>query len=78
MLLLGLGVFIRARFTEANAKRAALRAPAIEALRQHPRSLSLVTTFAVWCGPETHSGDIRADSPEDLAADASMPLLDRA
>jgi MFS transporter, MHS family, shikimate and dehydroshikimate transport protein len=40
--------------------------------------LSLVTTFAVWCGPETHNSDIRADSLEDLAADAAMPLLDRA
>ncbi len=32
--------------------------------------LSLVTAFSVWCGPETHTSDIRADSPEDLAADA--------
>ena len=36
--------------------------------------LSLVTTFAVWCGPETYKSDIRADSPEDRAADASVPV----
>jgi MFS transporter, MHS family, shikimate and dehydroshikimate transport protein len=28
--------------------------------------LSLLTAFAVWCGPETHASDLTADSPEDL------------
>ena len=28
--------------------------------------LSLITAFAVWCGPETYTSDITADSPEDL------------
>jgi len=27
--------------------------------------LSLITAFAIWCGPETNSGDIHADRPED-------------
>jgi metabolite-proton symporter len=30
--------------------------------------LSLITAFAVWCGPETNRSDIRADKPEDDAA----------
>jgi MFS transporter, MHS family, shikimate and dehydroshikimate transport protein len=48
LLLLGLGVFVRARvsetpvFAEASTKRPALRAPAIEALRRHPRSFFVV------------------------------------
>jgi hypothetical protein len=48
LLLLGRGVFIGARmtetpvFTEPNAKRPALREPAIEALRRHPRSFFVV------------------------------------
>ena len=25
--------------------------------------LSLITAFAIWCGPETHHSDIRADTP---------------
>jgi metabolite-proton symporter len=28
--------------------------------------LSLLTAFAVWCGPETNQSDLTADSPEDL------------
>jgi MFS family permease len=28
--------------------------------------LSLLTAFAVWCGPETNTSDLTADSPEDL------------
>lgn len=28
--------------------------------------LSLITAFAVWCGPETNASDLAADSPEDL------------
>ncbi|HET6606983.1 MAG TPA: MFS transporter [Rhodopila sp.] len=27
--------------------------------------LSLITAFAIWCGPETYSGDIHAETPED-------------
>jgi MFS family permease len=48
LLLLGLGVFIRARVSEtpvfeaANAKRPPLKAPAIEALRRHPRNFFVV------------------------------------
>ena len=48
LLLLGLGVYVRARvtetpvFVEANARRAPLRAPAIEALRRHPRNFFVV------------------------------------
>jgi MHS family shikimate/dehydroshikimate transporter-like MFS transporter len=48
LVLLGLGVWIRARvaetpvFTEANATRPPLRAPAIEALRRHPRNFFVV------------------------------------
>ena len=30
--------------------------------------LSLITAFAVWCGPETNRSDLTADSPEDLVA----------
>jgi MHS family shikimate/dehydroshikimate transporter-like MFS transporter len=33
--------------------------------------LSLITAFAVWCGPETNRGDIRADKPENAAAGPS-------
>lgn len=29
--------------------------------------LSLITAFAIWCGPETSSGDIHAEVPEDHA-----------
>jgi MFS transporter, MHS family, shikimate and dehydroshikimate transport protein len=29
--------------------------------------LSLVTAFAVWCGPETNASNLSADSPEDVA-----------
>jgi MFS family permease len=39
--------------------------------------LSLITAFAVWCGPETNLSDIRADSPEDLAADEGVPVATR-
>jgi len=37
-------------------------------------ALSLVTTFSVWCGPETNESDIRAESPEDEVADARPRL----
>ena len=48
LLLLGLGVYIRARvaetpvFAEAHAKRPPLRLPAFEALRRHPRNFLVV------------------------------------
>src|SRR5471030_3207059 len=48
LLLLGLGVYIRARvsetpiFTEVGAKRPPLKAPALEALRRHPRNFFVV------------------------------------
>jgi MHS family shikimate/dehydroshikimate transporter-like MFS transporter len=48
LLLLGLGVYIRAKvsetpvFTEVGAKRPPLKAPAIEALRRHPRNFLVV------------------------------------
>ena len=48
LLLLGLGVYIRARvsetpiFTEVGAKRPPLKAPAIEAVRRHPRNFLVV------------------------------------
>ena len=48
LVLLGLGVYIRARvtetpvFTAAAAKRPPLKAPAIEALRRHPRNFFVV------------------------------------
>ena len=32
----------------------------------------LITTFAIWCGPETRFNDIRADTPEDLVADGPV------
>lgn len=44
-------------------------------------AISLVTAFAVWCGPETYKNDIRADDVEDREADrraASTLLLDPA
>lgn len=31
--------------------------------------LSLITAFAVWCGPETRLSDIRSDTPEENLAD---------
>ena len=34
--------------------------------------LSLITAFAIWCGPETRFNDIRADTPEDLVADGPV------
>ena len=48
LLLLGLGVYIRARvsetpiFTEVGAKRPPLKAPALEAVRRHPRNFLVV------------------------------------
>jgi metabolite-proton symporter len=48
LLLLGLGVYIRAKvsetpiFTEVGAKRPPLKAPAIEAVRRHPRNFLVV------------------------------------
>ncbi len=48
LLLLGVGVYIRARvtetpvFTEVGAKRPPLKAPAFEALRRHPRNFLVV------------------------------------
>jgi MFS transporter, MHS family, shikimate and dehydroshikimate transport protein len=48
LLLLGLGVYIRAKvaetpvFAEIGAKRPAFKAPAIEALRRHPRNFLVV------------------------------------
>ena len=36
--------------------------------------LSLITAFAIWCGPETSRSDIAADTPEDLAADGLVPV----
>jgi MFS transporter, MHS family, shikimate and dehydroshikimate transport protein len=48
LLLLGLGVYVRSRvsetpvFAEANTRRPPLRAPAIEALRRHPRNFLVV------------------------------------
>jgi MHS family shikimate/dehydroshikimate transporter-like MFS transporter len=36
--------------------------------------LSLITAFAIWCGPETSRSDIGADTPEDLAADGWVPV----
>jgi MFS family permease len=48
LLLLGLGVYIRAKvsetpvFAELEAKRPPLKAPAIEALRRHPRNFLVV------------------------------------
>lgn len=48
LALLGLGLFIRAKvaetpvFTEVGAKRPALKAPAFEALRRHPRNFLVV------------------------------------
>lgn len=48
LLLLGLGVYIRARvaetpvFAEAHAKRPPLRLPAFEAVRRHPRNFLVV------------------------------------
>ena len=39
--------------------------------------LSLITAFAIWCGPETSLSDIRADTPHDLAADAALALANR-
>jgi MFS family permease len=40
-------------------------------------ALSLVTVFAVWCGPETCESDIAADDVQDLEAEISAvsPLL---
>jgi MFS transporter, MHS family, shikimate and dehydroshikimate transport protein len=44
-------------------------------------AISLVTAFAVWCGPETYRSDIRADDVQDSEADrqsdtkASSPIL---
>jgi len=35
--------------------------------------LSLITAFAVWCGPETNRSDLRADSPEDDLVPAAPP-----
>ena len=40
--------------------------------------LSLITAFAVWCGPETHLSDIRADTPQDLAADGALAATNQA
>jgi MFS family permease len=37
--------------------------------------LSLVTAFAVWCGPETYRNDISADDIEDAEEEAASPLL---
>jgi MHS family shikimate/dehydroshikimate transporter-like MFS transporter len=31
--------------------------------------LSLITAFAVWCGPETNASDIRAEAPETVAVE---------
>lgn len=48
LALLGLGIYIRAKvsetpvFAEANAQRPRLKAPAIEALRRHPRNFFVV------------------------------------
>jgi MFS family permease len=48
LLLLGMGVFIRAKvsetpvFTEVEARRPPLKAPALEALRRHPRNFLVV------------------------------------
>jgi len=35
--------------------------------------LSLITAFAVWCGPETNRSDLRADSPEEDRVPAAPP-----
>ena len=37
--------------------------------------LSLITAFAIWCGPETSLSDIRADTQEDLMADGAVPAM---
>jgi MFS transporter, MHS family, shikimate and dehydroshikimate transport protein len=39
--------------------------------------LSLITAFAIWCGPETNLSDIRADTPEDFLADGAVPVPNR-
>jgi hypothetical protein len=39
--------------------------------------LSLITAFAIWCGPETSLSDIRADTPEDFVADGAAPVPNR-
>jgi len=36
--------------------------------------LSLLTAFAIWCGPETNVSDIRADTHHDLIADGVVPV----
>jgi hypothetical protein len=35
-------------------------------------AISLVTAFAVWCGPETYKNDITADDVEDCEADQKV------
>ncbi len=40
--------------------------------------LSLITAFAVWCGPETSESDIRADHPDDAIVEAPGTLPRRA
>jgi MFS transporter, MHS family, shikimate and dehydroshikimate transport protein len=39
--------------------------------------LSLITAFAIWCGPETSGSDIRADHPDDLVAAEPVPAAYR-
>ncbi|HYZ22054.1 MAG TPA: MFS transporter, partial [Rhodopila sp.] len=36
--------------------------------------LSLITAFAVWSGPETNSGDIHVDVPEDQVEDGAVAV----
>jgi MFS family permease len=35
--------------------------------------LSLITAFSIWWGPETRSSDLRAEHPEDVAAEPEVP-----
>jgi MFS family permease len=41
-------------------------------------AISLVTAFAVWCGPETYRNDITADDVQDCEEGASALLLNAA
>ena len=40
--------------------------------------LSLITAFAIWCGPETSVSDISAESAADLAVAEPGVLLNTA
>ncbi len=38
-------------------------------------AISLITAFAVWCGPETYKSDIRADDVQDRESAVPVPAL---